>query len=114
MEGGWCGRLTWPSAVLVGAPEDEAADQLGQHAAQQRVQQQDSVALSQTLADAAHHQGYDVAHLAHSHSQHTLGTGAWREGRVGPSLARSTVCPAPAGVCSFVLFPSGRENDYAV
>lgn len=30
---GWGGRLTWASAVLTGAPEDEAADQLGQHAA---------------------------------------------------------------------------------
>ena len=30
---GWGGRLTWARAVLGGAPEDNAADQLGQHAA---------------------------------------------------------------------------------
>ena len=34
---GWDCRLTWASAVLAGAPEDEAADQLGQHAVQQCV-----------------------------------------------------------------------------
>ena len=31
---GWGGRLTWASSTLQGAPEDEAADQLGQHATQ--------------------------------------------------------------------------------
>lgn len=89
---GWGGRLTWASAILAGAPEDEAADQLGHKAAQQCVQKDDSVALGQALADATHHQGYHVAHLGHSHGQHTLGRGS-REGTVGPSLARSTPCP---------------------
>lgn len=90
-------RLTGASAVLVGAPEDQAADQLGQHAAQQRVQQQDSVTLGQALADATHHQGYDMAHLANSHGQHTLGRGQ-RQGTVGPVPARPALCPAPAGI----------------
>lgn len=99
--GGWAlgrgggRRLTGASAF--GAPEDQAAHHLGQHAAQQRVQQQDGVTLGQTLADATHHQGYDTAHLAHSHGQHTLGRGQ-RQGTMGPAPARSTPCPAPAGI----------------
>lgn len=39
------GQLTWARAVLGGAPEDQAADQLGQHTAEQRVQQEDGVLL---------------------------------------------------------------------
>lgn len=34
---GWDRRLTWASSVLAGALEDEAAEQLGQHAVQQCV-----------------------------------------------------------------------------
>lgn len=63
---GWGSRLTWVVTILTGAPEDKAADQLGQHAVHQTVQQDDSVALGQALADATRHQGYHVAHLGHS------------------------------------------------
>lgn len=80
-------RLTLSTAVLAGASEDKATDQLGQDTAQQRVQQEDSVTFSQALADATRHQGYHVAHLGHSQGQHTLRWGQ-REGRMGPSLAR--------------------------
>lgn len=80
---GWGSRLTWASAILAGAPEGKAADHLGQHTAQQHVQQDDSVALSQALADAARHQGYHVAHLGHSWGQYTLG---WGRERVGWNL----------------------------
>lgn len=80
---GWDSRLTWASAILAGTPEGKAADHLGQHAAQQHVQQDDSVALGQALADAARHQGYHVAHLGHSWCQYTLG---WGRERVGWNL----------------------------
>lgn len=77
---GWGSRLTEANAILAGASEDKATDQLGQHAAQQHVQHDDSVALSQALADAASHQGYHMAYLGHDRGQCTLGRGRERVG----------------------------------
>lgn len=83
---GWGqGRLTCADTVLSGATENEATDQLGQHPAQQRIQQEDCVAFGQALADAACHQGYHVAHLGHGQGKYTLEKPREAGGSSGPA-----------------------------
>lgn len=110
---GWGSRLTWVIAILAGAPEDKATDQLGQHVVHQTVQQDDSVALGQALTDAARHQGYHVAHLGHSPGQHTLGWGGGERRRDGTFPCKVyPVLASDRHLVDVPLFPS--ENYYAI